>query len=1577
MQNGDYAFEQDDDYLESYNAYAEPQAGSADYYEDAAFNDQYDDAIGHYSSSSVGQAVDDIDNYDDMFLDDDPSLAYADAHAPEPTPAPPPTFTPRMNFGDRMRQPNPRPFGQLRSNGAGPSGAPAPTFKTQVPTRPAPHSNQPIENYALPLASQSGRASRPASQRPRSRELAPAVEGRGSNPRTAHGIRLRPVTELPDMFRGIFKFGCFNAIQSKCFDTIVHSDENVVISAPTGSGKTVLFELAMIRLFTSRNPSTSVKCIYIAPTKVRRKHAAIDIRSSSPSAQALCSERFRDWEAKFAPLGIKCCEMTGDTVTIGREAWGDAKNANIIVTTGEKWDSLTRSWRDHGKILAQVQLFLIDEVHILNETRGSTLEVVVSRMKTRGASVRFLAVSATVPNVNDVALWVGAKTGDGPAEVFEFGDEFRPCKLERHVYPVARKREQNDFMFAKNLDKRLFQILQQHSANKPILVFVATRNGVWATAEQLASDYEQAVTSKATLPWSRPKPVNKIFVDKRLEKLAAAGIGAHNAGLALEDKRAIEELFINKTLRVVVCTSTLAVGVNLPAHIVVIKGVKVYQGGSEWQEYSDLDLLQMIGRAGRPQFDDSGVAIIMCEQELARKYETFTSGTTILESSLHLNLAEHINSEIGLGTIYDVPSARAWMQRSFMFRRISQNPARYIVNDDGGWEEGVDNMLTKCVDELKEAELLRDGDQSGELVSTEYGDIMSKFYIRQSTMAQMLALPEKPTLRDLLEMVSRAEEISEMKLRGGEKQVYRKLNEHPDVRFKLKKVEKTPDKLFILIQASLAGINLHAPDYKTSDSAPHAEATMIYRHLSRIARAMVEVAMVKQNGAYAKHGLELLRVFSARTWDDRPSVLGQLQSVGEKSVRALATAGITTFDQLRRRSAFDLDEIMSRKAGTGFTVLKSLAEMPRYRLEITELSTVSHGGAGPVSVKLKVKCGLLLDKGQKLKSKSGRGYDATSVLSVTSDLDLIDYRRIPTVALKDEREFTITAELEKPSQTVCVYISSEYIAGVTVSAVYKPSIDGKEYPVPNTRPQTSMERDLEGLENDPDFWNPTLDSDSDEVPLIKDLTKPRSQQPTTSAKKPKASTAKQTEAKDKPPEKLSNGKYSCNHSCKDKTACRHLCCREGLDKPPAKPRSSATADKADKTDPSKASTSEAPSEKPKPKPKPKTKVKEPKEPPNPNRGMDTKIKQLDALHERTGVASSLKIASGQRLTLANKLSDAEPPKPVKRKPKPDFDVKWAVIEDAPATPDVEVDELLSSDDELPDVGALLSTTPKGKEKATAPNKGKTASRPPAKSSPHSSTTYDNSEIDSLIRAMPVDDIIDLSGSQDDEDKMTVDPVQPVSSPPPPPSKKRKGETPISDGPSRGVKRVRYALSEYSSPPHKPAQSKEPLFLPDSTDSEDRPSTPQPSIPSPPKPLAPVDQPEEEEEEFVLDESLFNFIDEEPAPEPKQPTRAVFPPKKVAPPPPPRQTTEETRRQLEEGFFARQRANAEARGGGFGWAARQAATQPVASSSTLLGGIMQNSSLMVPPVAPEPEPEESDPLAELEEWLTTSGQVVWN
>jgi superfamily II RNA helicase len=106
-------------------------------------------------------------------------------------------------------------------------------------------------------------------------------------------------------------------------------------------------------------------------------------------------------------------------------------------------------------MLSTIQLFCIDEVHFVGaDVRGAVLEVLVSRIKTLGTATRFVALSATIPNVNDIAEWLGEfsrgslsrplprliklfSIGDefageeGGAEVFTFGEEYRPCKLSK------------------------------------------------------------------------------------------------------------------------------------------------------------------------------------------------------------------------------------------------------------------------------------------------------------------------------------------------------------------------------------------------------------------------------------------------------------------------------------------------------------------------------------------------------------------------------------------------------------------------------------------------------------------------------------------------------------------------------------------------------------------------------------------------------------------------------------------------------------------------------------------------------------------------------------------------------------------------------------------------------------------------------------------------------------------------------------------------------------------------------------------------------------------------------------------
>lgn len=167
--------------------------------------------------------------------------------------------------------------------------------------------------------------------------------------------------------------------------------------------------------------------------------------------KSLCSERQKDWQAKFASLDLHCAELTGDT---DHGQLRMVQSASIIITTPEKWDSVSRKWKDHAKLMQLVRLFLIDEVHILKETRGACLEAVVSRMKWVGSNVRFIALSATVPNSDDIATWLHLNntTEHLPACREIFGEEFRPVKLQKHVYGLSFAG--NDWGFDKVCDPK-------------------------------------------------------------------------------------------------------------------------------------------------------------------------------------------------------------------------------------------------------------------------------------------------------------------------------------------------------------------------------------------------------------------------------------------------------------------------------------------------------------------------------------------------------------------------------------------------------------------------------------------------------------------------------------------------------------------------------------------------------------------------------------------------------------------------------------------------------------------------------------------------------------------------------------------------------------------------------------------------------------------------------------------------------------------------------------------------------------------------------------------------------------------
>ncbi|EGO21982.1 hypothetical protein SERLADRAFT_441205 [Serpula lacrymans var. lacrymans S7.9] len=266
--------------------------------------------------------------------------------------------------------------------------------------------------------------------------------------------------------------------------------------------------------------------------------------------------------------------------------------------------------------------------------------------------------------------------------------------------------------------------------------------------------------------------------------------------------------------------------------------------------------------------------------------------------------------------------------------------------------------------------------------------------------------------------------------------IYDKLRLHAEIRFPIKKVQKTSDNIFLWIQAILGGIPLGG-----GDSQSHYEVSTVFHHISRIATAVVEVAIVKKSGAQAKHGLEL-------SVDHLIFVLVLLTIT--QVLKVLAQHGISTFNDLLRQDPMRIDILLNRRAPCGFEVLASARQLPKYYVRVTKTNVTPSNGKDPVEIKLSIQC---------------------------------------TKALGEPKTFPINAQLTKPDQLIFVYVSPDKIAGLTIAQIYKPKLQAHQYPTLDTRPPSSLEMDLAGLEDDPDFWNMDFADEDEETVFVKDPTK--------------------------------------------------------------------------------------------------------------------------------------------------------------------------------------------------------------------------------------------------------------------------------------------------------------------------------------------------------------------------------------------------------------------------------------------------------------------------------------------------------
>lgn len=324
------------------------------------------------------------------------------------------------------------------------------------------------------------------------------------------------------------------------------------------------------------------------------------------------------------------------------------------------------------------------------------------------------------------------------------------------------------------MNRPAFQAIRQYSPCTPTLIFVSSRRQTRLTALDLIAFLASEDNPKQFLHMAENE-VDQILQnvkDSNLKLTLAFGIGMHHAGLQERDRKTVEELFLNRKIQILIATGTLAWGVNLPAHLVIVKGTEYYDG--KLKRYVDMpitDVLQMMGRAGRPQFGTEGFACIFVHDVKKNFYKKFLYDPFPVESSLLKVLPDHINAEIVAGTVFTKQGILDYLTWTYFFRRLVKNPTYYDL--DSTETENVNaflsNLIQNVLQVLYEAGCIDIGEDNRTIYPTSMGRISSYYYLSHKTMRQFAdQLNSTNTFEEVLKIMCDAHEFEEHPVRHNE-----------------------------------------------------------------------------------------------------------------------------------------------------------------------------------------------------------------------------------------------------------------------------------------------------------------------------------------------------------------------------------------------------------------------------------------------------------------------------------------------------------------------------------------------------------------------------------------------------------------------------------------------------------------------------------------------------------------------------------------------------------------------------------------------------------------------------------------
>eukprot|EP01041_Mallomonas_annulata_P000304 gene304-549_t len=394
--------------------------------------------------------------------------------------------------------------------------------------------------------------------------------------------------------------------------------------APTSGGKTMVAEILMLRSLALKGYGHGHGMVLFVVPFV-----------------SLAEEKAAYFQDMWAELHVGVKAMHGED---GGLVLSD--DIDIIVCTIERANVIVTQLLEE-RTEDKISLVVVDEIHLIGDSsRGFLLEVMLSKLKfTSSSSIQIVAMSATLPNMQDIADWLGASL---------YMTEYRPVDLvtrvccDRKIHRVVECNKTSTST-GNNLshdlipctdegegciedipddpDGLLGLLLETFRKGKGVLVFCPSKRRCEAVSELVAAYLTKQLHDNTTTTSDGNEDIRhlrfRILGELRqtpvglcpsLRRTVPLGVAYHHAGLTVDERKILENAFRSGTLKLLVATSTLAAGVNLPAHRVIIRSPQMGQ-----DDLSVANFKQMCGRAGRMLLDSQGEAILMIDNNLCQR----------------------------------------------------------------------------------------------------------------------------------------------------------------------------------------------------------------------------------------------------------------------------------------------------------------------------------------------------------------------------------------------------------------------------------------------------------------------------------------------------------------------------------------------------------------------------------------------------------------------------------------------------------------------------------------------------------------------------------------------------------------------------------------------------------------------------------------------------------------------------------------------------------------------------------------------------------------------------------------------